>query len=714
MAGTNSRNPAISKAVNDFLDIPVSILSGVGPKRAESFNRKGINSVLDLLYYLPRGYEDRSQIIPFDQLEDGQQAYIRGKVIWSGEERLFRARKTLYKIIITEGINKVELVWFNLNKTYFASISVPGQEIKVYGTVKWNGSRVQMYHPDVSISNDQAADSAFLPVYSAIDGLSNRVLRSIIKTALDQYLDLLIDPVPDALLKKEKLPGLKEALKQLHFPGVKIDIDLLRGFNTSFHKRILFDRFLNLTLKMSHDKQERVKIRIKPLKVHNSIFDDIERFFPFELTCDQLQCIKEIHADLTSGRQMNRLIMGDVGTGKTLIAAVAAHMVIGNNLQVALMAPTQLLAEQHMACFRSLSSKMGFKPVLVTGNLKKSDREKIYNDVKKGICNIIIGTHSLIQDKLVFNNLGLAIIDEQHRFGVRQRSTIIEKGEDTHVLSMSATPIPRTIAITMYWDRDLSVINQYPGNRTPVSTLMVERSKKRWILDTLNRTLSNARQIYIICPLIDESGDMELKSVVEMAEGLKKIYKNTHRVEYLHGQMDPLIKERTLMDFREGKIKILVATTVIEVGIHVPNASLMIIEHPERLGLAQLHQLRGRIGRDGKGGTCILVSPENPAENTIKRLKIFTECDDGFEIAKKDMEFRGYGEISGTRQAGFSELEIYDILNNHELFKKTGNLAQEILRADPGLKLPEHRHLKSMLFKCVDAGQKPVSTKITT
>lgn len=699
MAGKNDPGSTISAAANNFLGIPVSSLKGVGPKRAELLAKKGINTVLDLLYFTPTGYEDRSRTKAFDGLEDGKPAFVKGEVVWSGEERLYRGRRKLYKIIIREGIHSIELVWFNLNKAYFSSICTPGLEVTAYGTVKQNGSRTQMYHPDVSIPDDNAETTAFLPVYSSIEGLSNRILRSIIKTALEQYLDLLIDPVPVNVLKKEKLADLKEAVRTLHFPGIEMDFDLLRGGETAFHVRILFDRFLSLMLRISREKQLRKKTTVTPLKIEKNINNVIKKFFPFDLTKDQLQCIREIQDDLTGGKIMNRLIMGDVGTGKTVIAAAAAYMAARNSLQTTLMAPTQLLAEQHMSFFRSLPPEMGFKPVLLTGSINKSEREVIYGDVKKGIYNTVIGTHALIQDRLTFKNLGLAIIDEQHRFGVRQRSTIIKKGENTHVLSMSATPIPRTIAITLYWDRDLSIIKQYPGNRTPVSTFVVKRSNKRWIFDTLNKNLSEGRQVYVICPLIDESEDTELKSVVEMAAGLKKILNNTFRVEYLHGQLEPAIKERTLKNFREGKTAILVATTVIEVGIHVPNASLMIIEHPERLGLAQLHQLRGRIGRDGRGGMCILVSQEKPSDRTMERLKIMSECDDGFVIAKKDMEFRGHGEIAGIRQSGFSEFEIYDVLSHHEVFKRAVTVAKNIFRKDPDLLLPEHRYIRNMLEK---------------
>ncbi len=697
MAGKNDPSPAISSIVNDFSGIPVSDLKGVGPKRAKLLAGKGIYTVLDLFYFIPRDYEDRSKTRPFDSLADGKPAFVKGEVVWSGEEKLLRARKKLYKILISEGVRRLELVWFNINKAYFSSICMPGQEISAYGTVKYNGNRIQMYHPDVSISDEKKETPALLPVYPAIDGVSNRILRSIIKNSLDEYLDLLIDPVPVKWLENENLPSLREAIRHLHFPGAEMDINLLRDADTAFHKRILFDRFFNMMLRVVHEKHQRTKITVPPLEIDEKAFKEIEGFFPFDLTKDQLKTIKEIREDLVSGHPMNRLIMGDVGTGKTLIAVAAAWMVIKNDLQATLMAPTQLLAEQHLEYFKTLSPEMGFKPVLLTGNLNKSARENFYSDIKNGIYNIIIGTHALIQDRLKFRKLGLAIIDEQHRFGVRQRSTIIGKGENTHVLSMSATPIPRTIAITLYWDRDLSIISQYPGKRTPVSTVLVERSKKRWIFDILTKNISDGRQIYIICPLINESENMELKNVVEMTESLRKILSNTCRVEYIHGQQDPVTKECTLKDFREGKINVLVATTVIEVGIHVPKASLMIIEHPERLGLAQLHQLRGRIGRDGKGGTCILVSQENPSEKTRNRLEVMTECQDGFEIAKKDMEFRGYGEITGIRQSGFSEFEISDILNHHDLFKRAGDMAKSIFRADPDLRQPEHHLIKTIL-----------------
>lgn len=682
---------------NSYLNYPVSTLKGVGPKRAHFLSEKGLNTILDLFYFIPNKYEDRSHILPISKIDTEESVLVRGKVKWAGEERLFGGRKKLYKIIIEEDTHQLELVWFNLNKQFFSSISNPGLDLLVYGKVKKNGRKIQIFHPDVTPFEKNMKAPGILPLYPSVEGVSNKVLRTIIRAALDNYLDLLIDPSPSVLFEETELPDLKKAIKSLHFPEEKTDLDSLNNSGTLFHKRLIFDKFFNLILKIHYDKQQIEKIHVKPLDITEEEYKEIKDFFPFVLTDDQFNCIREIYEDLISGKQMNRLIMGDVGTGKTVIAAAAAYMIIKNNFQVSLMVPTQLLAEQHMDYIQSLPSSMGFKPVLLTGNLKKQVRDHIYESVENGLYNIVIGTHALIQEKLNFLNIGLAIIDEQHRFGVQQRSRIVNKGKNTHILTMSATPIPRTIAITLYGDREISIINKYPENRVPVSTILVERSNKRWILNILNEKISEGNQAYVVCPVIDESEDSELKSVAEMTKSLRKILSPPFRIEYIHGRMEPANKEFVLKDFRAGKIDVLVSTTVIEVGIHVPKAALMIIEHPERLGLAQLHQLRGRIGRDGKGGTFILIMPESPSENSIKRLRVMAECDDGFEISRHDMEFRGHGEITGTRQSGFSDFEINDIINHYDLLKKAGELVKKIIGTDPDLTLPEHRYLKSLV-----------------
>ncbi|NLA75783.1 MAG: DEAD/DEAH box helicase, partial [Deltaproteobacteria bacterium] len=496
MAGINDAKPAVSATANNFLNIPVSNLKGIGAKRAGYLVKRGISSVLDLFYLIPRDYEDRTHITLFSELTDGKPAYIRGKVLWAGEERLFGSRKTLFKIIAGEGIFQLDLVWFNVKKAYFNSFSCPGQEICAYGPVTCRNNRFQMYHPDVSVTHDESG--ALLPVYPLVEGVSNRLLRHFIRGAINEYLELLIDPMPGVLLKRLGLPGLAETIRKLHLPEADSNPVPLKNKETPFHKRIIFDRFFSLMLRMNHDRHKRRLRSAAPLKITDSLIKGIKQFFPFSLTGDQLKCIEEIRNDLTSGRPMNRLIMGDVGTGKTLVAAAASHMVIKNSLQVAVMAPTQLLAEQHMAYFSALPLEMGFKPVLLTGTLKNQEKKEIYSSVKEGRCNIVIGTHALIQDKLGFKKLGLAVIDEQHRFGVNQRSSIIEKGQNTHVLSMSATPIPRTIALTTYYDRDLSTIAQYPGTRVPVTTCLAERAKKRWIFDSMNKVLAKGGQVYII------------------------------------------------------------------------------------------------------------------------------------------------------------------------------------------------------------------------
>ena len=695
MAGKSDSYPHIRSIQNTYLNSPVSDLKGVGPKRAALLIKRGLATILDLLYFIPRGYEDLSRIVSISETEPDKTALVKGKVIWAGEEKLYGRRKRLYKIILGGDAGQLELVWFNLNSGFFSSLSNPETEILVYGRVKKNGNKIQIYHPDVSVYDPGTKPPGILPVYPSVEGVSNKIIRSVIKTAIDKYLDLIIDPVPPDILEKTKLPDLKKTLNSLHFPEEGTDPDQFENGDSPFHKRLVFDRFFSLMIKLRCGKYQREKLKAAPMIIQEEDFGKIPDFFPFRLTGDQLKCMEEIYSDLTGGKLMNRLIMGDVGTGKTLVAVAAAFMAVKNNCQVSLMAPTQLLAEQHMRYMESLPDSMGFKPVLLTGNLKKPEKDRVYESIKKGQYNIIIGTHALLQAKLEFKNLKMAIIDEQHRFGVRQRSTIIEKVENVHVITMSATPIPRTIAITLYGDRDISVIKEYPDTRKPVSTVLADRSEKRWIFNKLREKISENCQAYIICPLIDESENSELKSVAEMAESLKRILPD-FKTGYVHGRMDPGIKEAVLKDFRGGKIHILVATTVIEVGIHVPNASLMIIEHPERLGLAQLHQLRGRIGRDGKGGTCIMIMPENPSDGTIKRLKILAECSDGFEISKKDMEFRGHGEISGIRQSGFNEIEIGDIINYHDLLKKTDKLVKELFKTDPDFSLPQHRLLKAI------------------
>lgn len=680
--------------------LPLSELKGVGPKRADQLAGKGLRTIHDLLYFLPTGYEDRSRLLTLKQAEDDTTILVKGKVLFGREERFYPSRKRLFKIVIQDDDMKLELIWFNYRKPHLNQYTKPGLEIIVYGTIKNNRGTRQMFHPDVTIQNNKESVEplGFFPLYSAVGKISNSFLRSLMKTVLDNHINQLNDPLPRSLTKRIGMPELSLAIKQVHFPNKELSMDLLKESQTIYHKRLIFDRFFTMMLAVIYKKKSRENISVPVLDIPKRFPGSFQNYFPFTFTDDQIEAVKEIAQDFKMGRPMNRLLMGDVGTGKTLVATSAAFLVIHNNQQVALMVPTQVLAEQHMDYFVNLPKEMGFRPVLLTGEMKKNDRVNIYKKIETGQHNLIIGTHALIQDKLVFNDLGLAIIDEQQRFGVRQRALMEKKGKTTpHIIVMSATPIPRTLAVTLYGDMDISIIKQYPDKRVPVVTHLVKRSKKRWVFGKLKQRLSQEKQAYVICPIIEESEESHLKSVEEMADQLKKILSPTFKIGVIHGHMDSVEKEKTITSFKNKEIDILVGTTVIEVGIHVPNATLMIIEHPECFGLAQLHQLRGRIGRDGKGGDCILMLPESLSENSIARLREIVSCNDGFEIAQKDLELRGHGEMTGTRQSGFRELDLDEIIRESELFEKAREEARNLIEEDPELIRHENLQLKTLM-----------------
>jgi ATP-dependent DNA helicase RecG len=487
------------------------------------------------------------------------------------------------------------------------------------------------------------------------------------------------------------------SIKGVHFPAADSDLELLNRSETPFHRRLVFNRFFYLMLIMAFRKKVKDKITKPVYIVPRTLEEDLKGFFEFSLTSDQRQAIKEISNDLISGHPMNRMLMGDVGTGKTAVAAIAAHITVLNNRQAALMAPTQILAEQHMDYFSSLPERMGFRPVLVKGNMKKIEREKAYQKIKGMHYNLIIGTQSLIQKDLIFGDLGLAIIDEQHRFGVRQRALMDLKGDNPHMLVMTATPIPRSLAIAIYSDMDLSIIKEYPRGHKPVKTCLIDKARKKWAFEKLKDCVSSGRQAFVICPVIDETEESDLKGAKAMHERLKKILSPPYRTGMVHGRMSTDERERIMQGFHKRDIDLLVATTVVEVGVHVPNATVMIIEHPERFGLAQLHQLRGRVGRGEYEGMCLLILPDNIPEKTQDRLKAIAESHDGFEIAQKDLEFRGHGELSGLRQAGIGEIEPSEVIRHQGMLLDAKRLAHNLIQSDSDLSSPDNRYLKIMM-----------------
>ena len=684
------------------LTLPLTRLKGVGPKRATYLAQKGLHTVLDLLFFIPFRYEDRTQIFPISKAEEGRPVLVRGRVVSGREERFYPSRKRLFKVVLRDKESRLDLLWFQYKKPHLAQYAKPGLELLAYGRIQMHRGQKQMVHPEIVLPDAREAQSekgglGFYPVYPAVPGISANLLRSMIRRALGEHLTALVDPVPEEIASRMGLPHLTEALQQAHFPSEDSTIDELNRFSTLSHKRLIFDRFFLVMLTMAFRKRFKETRTSPTFAIPSSLMDELKGFFPFKLTSHQTRAVEDMITDFTTGKCMNRLLLGDVGCGKTVIAAVAAHISIRNNHQVAVMVPTQELANQHFEYFLNLAPKMGFRPVLLTGKLKKPERQEVYEEIKKEVYNLVIGTQSLIQKGLRFARLGLVIIDEQQRFGVRDRASMERKGENPHIFVMTATPIPRTLAISFYGDMDLSFIEGFPEGRKPVATHLVTEAEKRRVFETFKGRMSAGQQAFVICPVIEGSEELDLKNALEMAEKLKKIFLPPFRIGLVHGRLSPDEREAVMNDFRKGRIHLLVGTTVIEVGVHVPMATVMVIEHPERFGLAQLHQLRGRVGRGKERGLCFLMTSSNLPETSKSRLKTLVENHDGFEIAKKDLELRGHGEFTGTRQVGMGELDLSEMIRESELLLAAKQEAYRLIDSDPELLRPANRYLKDMV-----------------
>jgi ATP-dependent DNA helicase RecG len=676
---------------------PLSALQGIGPKRALLFARKGIHTVLDLFFFTPLRYEDRTSLRPIRETREGVLSLVQGRVVMGGEHRLYPGKSRVFKILVQDGSGEMELLWFHYRKPHLMRFTAPGTELFVCGVVRINRGRLQIIHPEISPWDGHEGHLGFYPVYPSISGISPNLLRGTIRKALHEFGDGISDPLPGNMTEALGLPRLAEALRYVHSPPADSSFPLLNDYQTPHHQRLLFDRFFLVMLTIAARRKaarerEGLKWTCPP-----ELAENLSRFFPFTLTRDQENAFRHIIRDLGSGKPMNRLLLGDVGCGKTAVAALAAYVGIMHDARVAIMAPTQVLASQHFDYFSSLGGEMRFRPMLLTGALKKAERQEAYEDIRSGSCNILIGTQSLIQDELLIPGLSLVIIDEQQRFGVRERALMDRKGENPHQLVMTATPIPRTLAMTVYGDLDISVIKEYPAGRKPVLTRMVKSTEKRKVLAFLRERLAMGQQAFVICPVIEESEESDLKSAMETAAKLKKILSPPFEIGLIHGRLPNHEKSAVMGDFRRGRIHVLVGTTVVEVGVHVPSAAVMIIEHPERFGLSQLHQLRGRVGRGPEKGVCLLMVSDGLSEKALSRLQILTESRDGHEIARKDLEERGQGELIGVRQAGLGELDLREMMRAPELLLRAKEMADALLDADPGLALPPHRGLKSFV-----------------
>ena len=666
----------------------VKYVKGVGPNRAKLLNKLNIFNVKDLITYYPREYEDRSKAIKINEVSDGQECLIEGIVVSKiNEIRTYKKNMTIYKLIVRDDTGTCELIWYN--QPYLKTIFKLGQEYRFYGKIHQKIGIYEMNSPIFEEKGKSNKTGRIIPIYPLTYNLNQNTIRKIIENSLLAVKDKINENIPEYILKEYNLLKIKEAIEKIHFPNNFNEFDNAR-------KRLVFEELLTmqlllLTLKNKYKNNESGICFNKDAKM-----SDVINKLPFKLTKAQIRVLEEIDNDMESNKAMNRLLQGDVGSGKTIVAIIAAYKAVISGYQVAIMAPTSILASQHLESFKQILDKFNIKSELLIGNTTKKNKETILKKLKDGEIDILIGTHSLIEDTVVFKNLGLVITDEQHRFGVRQRSILSSKGENPDVLVMTATPIPRTLALILYGDLDISIIDELPPNRKKIETYAVNKSMEQRIQNFIKKQVDEGRQAYIVCPLVEENEDIEAKSVIELFDKYQKEIFKDYRVAYMHGKLKQKEKDEIMQKFKDGQIDILISTTVIEVGVNVPNASIMVIENAERFGLAQLHQLRGRVGRGEYKSYCILVYQGN-SELIRKRMQVMQDSNDGFLISEKDLELRGTGDFFGTKQHGIPDFKIANLFEDMPTLKLVQNLCIRILNDDPLLKKEKNAKLKLMI-----------------
>jgi ATP-dependent DNA helicase RecG len=681
--------------VHSDLRNSAQFIKGVGPRRLEVLNRLGINTIEDVLYLFPRNYQDRSVIVPVAELREGMKATVRGEIT-SCKLRPIKFFKKLLSISATDETGAMEAVWFNM--PYLADQFREGGTVFLTGRVNLRKNKFTMANPEFEViprfeGDEDEADEppeppGIIPVYPLTEGLTQHRLRRIIRAALDTYSAAVDEVIPAELLRRHNLPGVYKALRDVHFPPGMEEKDAAR-------RRFIYEEFLLLECAMS---MRRASIEKEPcpfqIRVTGEIDAHIRARIPFDLTPDQEKVIREIVADLGKSHPMNRLLQGDVGSGKTVVALYAMLAAVAVRLQVAMMAPTEILATQHYNTFLRYLDGSRVRLELVTGGLTPAKRGDVRERIASGDVDVVFGTHALIEEDVEFRSLSLLVVDEQHKFGVVQRAKLREKGRHPHCLVMTATPIPRTLMLTLFGDLDTSVIEHMPPGRLPIVTKQVAPGQIGKVFDLLRAEVAAGRQAYIVYPLIDENDELDLKAAAAMYERLQTgVFSDLH-VGLLTGRMPAREKDATMRDFLARKIDILVATVVVEVGLDVPNATVMVIENAERFGLSQLHQLRGRIGRSKFQSHCLAVAAPKTDEAKA-RLKAFVECSDGFRLAEEDLRLRGPGEFFGTRQHGMPELKLANLVTDYDILKLAAADAKDLVGTDDRLRNPALRPLRA-------------------
>jgi ATP-dependent DNA helicase RecG len=691
------------RAPRDPLGIPIQFVKGVGPKLASLFEKKGILTIEDALYFLPRCYEDRRNLKKIAELVLGRKETGFGEILNARMAFYTTRRRRVFEVLVGDGSGVMTLKWFHGYGYYLKQRFKKGTRVIFSGEVTSFGQRKEIHHPDLDvvegdIEQDYLNFRRIVPTYSETEGLHQRTLRRLMKRILDEYTHRLSSPIPEDILQRQRLIDFRESFLRVHFPPDGEPLEELNAHRSDGHRRIIFDEFFFLELALAMKKKGMTVASGISFEPEGRLAQGLMDLLSFRLTRAQEKVSLEIREDMRSPHPMNRLIQGDVGSGKTVVALLACLDAVECGYQAALMVPTEVLAEQHYLTLRNWMDPLGVRTVLLTSTVKGEERADLYERVQTGAAQVVIGTHALIQGSVAFRRLGLAVIDEQHKFGVVQRALLRKKGENPDILVMTATPIPRTLAMTVYGDLDVSVIDEVPGGRMPVTTRVFPESARERVYRMVEEEIRKGRQGFVIYPLVEESEKLDLKDATRMAEHLQNDVFPSMRVGLLHGRMKGDEKESIMGAFKEGKIDVLVATTVIEVGIDIPNASVMVIEHAERFGLSQLHQLRGRIGRGVHPSMCILLAHGRSSKEAKARLKAMERTTDGFEIAEEDLTLRGPGEFFGIRQSGLPDFRVAHLVRDTPILAEARKEAFRLIQEDPELVEPSHAELKAGLM----------------